>query len=220
MPSCKACNWGTSTADLVAAIISRWAYAPEQQESDDHAILVRRLKKQAPDIVAEMTALNFIERKQARRHLEQHGVFAPNNSIVVLGGKTICQLNLFAHKMALGLFFEHFRVPLSNNGRCWATWRTKEDIQTGSLPREVISMMSNHDFLKQGTWNTQSEFEYRYSQSEQGLFGFSARLRKCLIIVGFAVSDFTTMDEEKAEEWLTPSDLLSVQDKEQYQIPI
>jgi hypothetical protein len=34
MPACNECNRETSTADLVAAIISRWTYTTYQRETD------------------------------------------------------------------------------------------------------------------------------------------------------------------------------------------
>jgi hypothetical protein len=36
MPACAECNGGTSTADLVAAIVSRWAIENNEQEHQDH----------------------------------------------------------------------------------------------------------------------------------------------------------------------------------------
>jgi 5-methylcytosine-specific restriction endonuclease McrA len=53
MPACKKCNSGTSTSDLVTSIVSRWRYETTDQQHLDHAKLVARLKKEAPEIVAE-----------------------------------------------------------------------------------------------------------------------------------------------------------------------
>jgi hypothetical protein len=36
--------------------------------------------------------------------------------MVSIGSLTIRQLNLFAHKAVLALYFEHFRQPLANTG--------------------------------------------------------------------------------------------------------
>jgi hypothetical protein len=53
MPACDECNRGTSTADLVAAVMSRWGYDISVKEGRDHFKLVNRVRRQAPKIVEE-----------------------------------------------------------------------------------------------------------------------------------------------------------------------
>jgi hypothetical protein len=122
MPACLKCNKGTSTAGLTAAMASRWAYDNSLQEQIDHGRLAQQVKKQAPELVAEWTKLDSDQRAEARRHLIEHGVQVPQDAAMVsIGSLTIRQLNLFAHKAALALYFEHVRQPLSNTGRVYAT---------------------------------------------------------------------------------------------------
>ena len=75
MPACDQCNRGTSTADLTAAIISRWGYVLREKEHADHRRLVNQIRRQAPEIINEWT--KPIDRISARAHLEKHGVFVP-----------------------------------------------------------------------------------------------------------------------------------------------
>ena len=64
MPACAECNIGTSTADLTAAIISRWDYdSGGDQERSDHKRLVAQIRKQAPALIAEWRKLTGVERK-------------------------------------------------------------------------------------------------------------------------------------------------------------
>src|SRR6266496_4218514 len=51
VPACNICNGGTSTADLVASIISRWRFDADAQELADHSRLVARLRRQAPQVI-------------------------------------------------------------------------------------------------------------------------------------------------------------------------
>jgi hypothetical protein len=74
MPACAECNSSTSTADLTAAIISRWNYDSGEQERSDHKRLVAQIRKQAPALIAEWTESTGVERKKAREHLRKHGV--------------------------------------------------------------------------------------------------------------------------------------------------
>jgi hypothetical protein len=90
MPACNDCNRGTSTADLVASVIRRWAYNATAQESDDHRRLVAQVRRQAPDLVAEWT--KPIDRVKARQHLENYGVRVPHDAgLVTIGPLTITQ---------------------------------------------------------------------------------------------------------------------------------
>ena len=109
MPACDACNRSTSTADLAAAIISRWNYTAHTQSFLDHGRLVARARTQAPDLLDEWRSLDTPGTDNARRHLIEHGVPVPSDAgIGVIGPLTTRQLNLFAHKAVLALYFEHF----------------------------------------------------------------------------------------------------------------
>jgi hypothetical protein len=209
MPACDECNRGTSTADLVAAVMSRWGYDISVKEGRDHFKLVNRVRRQAPKIVEEWN--EYIDPAEARKHLENHGVGVPHNAgFATIGPLTICQLNAFAHKAVLALYFEHFRKLLPNEGRVFALWRTKEDYAQG-VPSLLLQMMQRYGTLEQGTWNTKEIFEYRYELNEaEGLFACLARLRGGLFVSGFAASDASVIKEVPADEWIKPEDLLKM----------
>ena len=119
MPACAGCNSSTSTADLTAAIISRWNYDWGDRERSDHKRLVARIHKQAPALIDEWIVSSGVKKKKARQHLREHGIPVPHDAgIVAIGPETIRQLNLFAHKAVLALYFEHFRKPLPAGGFC------------------------------------------------------------------------------------------------------
>jgi hypothetical protein len=80
MPACAACNSNTSTADLVASIISRWMYDSGPQERFDHDRLVGRLLKQAPELISEWTKFDPEARRKARLHLMSQGIDVPQNA--------------------------------------------------------------------------------------------------------------------------------------------
>lgn len=206
MPACDECNGGTSTADLVASVVSRWSYSSIERNNQDHRRLAARLRKQAPEIISEWTAP--LNRLKARRHLETQGVAIPSDArFITIGPSTIRQLNLFSHKLVLGLFFEHFKKPLPIAGRMSAYWRTKEDF-AGQVPKELLDMMNRYGTLEQGKWNAREIFEYRYEINENdGLFACLARLRAGLYVVGFLVTNASALDEDDAS-WISPSELL------------
>lgn len=212
MPSCDACNSGTSTADLTAAIISRWEYAATDVQNADHRRLAARLRKQSPEIVEEWTkdAGPSLNRK-GRIHLRSFGVPVPDDaSIVTIGPRTIRQLNLFAHKATLALYFEHFRQPLPVSGAYCAFWKTKEDFGQQGIPQSLLEMLPQYGTLIQGRWDESQTFEYRHAvNAEGGFFGFFARLRRGLFISGFAVADVALLPEPD-DEWLKPGNLLSL----------
>jgi hypothetical protein len=208
MPACSSCNRGTSTSDLTASLVSRWDYSVSSQSNIDHAKLARQVRIQAPELLAEWTNATGVRKKQARRHLERHGIAVPlDASIVTIGPKTVRQLNIFAHKVVLALYFEHFRTHLTNDGRIAAYWRTKEDYAAG-VPRGLLDLMPQYGTLIQGTWNTADIFEYRYDTGAGGLLGFIARFRSGLFITGFVVESFEKVPDNMGDDWIVPKQLL------------
>jgi hypothetical protein len=209
MPACDQCNGQTSKADLVASVISRWGFNVSVPSSD-HPRLAAQMGKQAPDIIKEWT--RPIDRAKARQHLEDYGVRVPHDAaFVTIGPLTVAQLNAFAHKVVLGLYFEHFRTFVPNSGRVFAMWRTKEDFAQGGVPLPLLQMMRRYGTLEQGTWNTAEIFEYRYElNAADGLFACLARLRGGLYVTGFAVSDFAVIAQDRSYEWIKPEDLLTM----------
>jgi len=209
MPACVECNKGTSTADLTVAMASRWAYDSALQEQVDHSRLAQQVKKQAPELIAEWTKLDPDQRANARLHLIEHGVHVPQDAgMVSIGSHTIRQLNLFAHKAVLALYFEHFRQPLPNTGRIFATWRTKEDFAKDGVPQVLLDMLPEYGTLTQGKWDERETFEYRHARNaNEGLFACLAKLRRGLFVSGFAVADASVLPIDEVD-WVIPSELL------------
>jgi hypothetical protein len=124
---------------------------------------------------------------------------------------TIRQLNQFAYKFVLTLYFEHFRRILPEDGRVSGFWRTKEDFGRAGIPQELLSMMRRYGTLEQGQWNTKEVFEYRYVLNETGgLFACLGRFRGNLFVTGFAAHDGKLLVEDKDKYWVSPSHLLLI----------
>jgi hypothetical protein len=210
MPACAICNGGTSKADLTVAMVSRWNYSSPHQERQDHSRLANQVRIQAPELIDEWTKMNRIDRKGAMEHLRRYGVKVPDDAgLVTIGPHTIKQLNIFAHKATLCLYFEHFRKPLSNSGRVSAHWRTKEDFSKDGVPPELLEIMPKYGTLAQGKWNSSETFEYRYDLNEKdGLFACLARLRTGLFVSGFVASDADSVTPELEGHWIKPNELL------------
>ena len=211
MPACGVCNGGTSKADLTAAMVSRWNYLSPQQEREDHSRLANQVRIQAPELIAEWTKLHQLDRKGAMEHLRQYGVAVPDDAgLVSVGPHTIRQLNIFAHKATLCLYFEHFKQPLPNSGRLSAHWRTKEDFSKEGVPSDLLEILPQYGTLMQGRWNASETFEYRFDLNEKdGLFGCLARLRTGLFIAGFCIQNAELMTEEFGSDWIRPNELLT-----------
>jgi hypothetical protein len=211
MPACKECNGETSTSDLIAAIASRWNYNSNENELRDHSKLAAQVRMHHPEILNEWNDLNISEKASARNHLIKYGVPVPLDAgLVNIGPRTIRQLNLFSHKVVLGLYFEHFKSFVSDAGRIAAYWRTKEDFARGGIPAELLEMMQRYGTLEQGNWNVREIFEYRFETNENdGLFICLARFRGNFFVAGFAVRDAAIIERGDIE-WIKPSELLGM----------
>jgi hypothetical protein len=219
MPACNECNNGTSTADLVASIISRWNYNANHQELMDGSRLVARLRKQCPEVIDEWTKHDRVGRERGRQHLQKNGVPVPTNaSIVSIGKISIRHLNLFAYKVTLGLYFNHFQMLLPNSGLVSAIWRTKEDFAKSGVPKELLEIFPKYAALQQGRWDTSKDFEYRFDLNEtDGFFGCMARFRTSLYITGFAFKDADALPAEmKSNDWIRPIELLTILDRAEF----
>lgn len=180
MPACDECNRGTSTADLIASIVSRWNYNSNQIEIEDHRKLIGQARMHHPEIFSEWTSKrDLLTRLKARQHLQDHGVDVPDDAgLVSIGPQTIRQLNLFSHKVVLALHFEQFRRPLSDSGRVAAYWRRQEDFAKEGVPPGLLEMMQLYGTIEQGKWSAKEAFEYRFSLNEdEGLYMCLARFR-------------------------------------------
>jgi hypothetical protein len=167
---------------------------------------------QAPELLKEWREVDSpIKRAVARQHLTNHGVYAPLHATVVsIGQLTVRQLNLFAHKAVLALYFEHFRCPLSAEGAFCAFWKRREDYAVGGVPSDLLKMLPKYATLVQGRWDTREVFEYRHAINvDEGLFGFFARLRRGLFVSGFAVRSAADLPDASGD-WVRPGDLLSL----------
>jgi len=194
-------------------MISRWDFYASNQSQIDHSKLSNQIKRQAPEVVSEWLSVDAPAlQRRARRHLENHGVSVPFGArFATIGPLTIRHLNIFAHKLALALYFEHFKRPLSSAGRVQAIWKTKEDFSIGGVPHELLTLFDGYNTLIQGAWNAADAFEYRFARNTQdGLFGCFARLRQGLFILGFAIVNDTILQStpELGGVWIKPDDLL------------
>jgi hypothetical protein len=222
MPACDECNRGTSTADLVASIVSRWNYNTLDQSNTDHAKLAARIRNKHPELLEEWNKLTPKDRIGALLHLREHGIQVPEDAgLVSIGPLTIRQLNLFSHKAALALYFEQFRTHLTDEGRVCAFWRTKEDFAKEGIPPDLLEMMRQYGTLEQGKWNASETFEYRFDSNKiEGLFACLARLRGNLFVTGLVASDATVLKGDAtdwAADWIAPSSLLGMMDDPRFE---
>ena len=211
MPACDECNRDTSTADLVVGLLSRWNYNSSTQERADHTRLSNQVCRQAPKLLEEWTTLrtDASKRAEARQHLIEQRIPVPHDAgLATVGPLTVRQLNLFAHKVILALYFEHFHRALTDAGRFCAFWRSKEDFIPKGIPPILFEMFSKNATLAQGRWNERETFEYQHEvNADEGLFGCLARFRWGFFVFGFAVAEAAVLPPGDVD-WIKPSELL------------
>lgn len=204
MPSCRNCNNKTSTADLVAAIMTRWDVPPTDAEIRDTIKLNPQISLQAPEIVSEWLE-PLGSGLQSAKHLEMQGVQVPLGAkVIAYGPETIRQLNVFSHKVVLGLYFENTKDVLPPDGAVFSYWRTKEDSQIHQIPKSFTDLLPKFATLRQGNWAVQSTFNYRYNISTcKNLFSCVVNIRGRFSIVGCVVRDISMLPDKTG--WARPN---------------
>jgi hypothetical protein len=101
-------------------------------------------------------------------------------------------------------------MPLTDAGRVYGSWVTKEDLAGKGIPPIFFDMLPGYGTLVQGRWNERETFEYHHAANlEEGLFGCFARFRKGLFVMGFAASDASRIPADDLD-WIKPSQLLTM----------
>jgi hypothetical protein len=212
VPACKDCNGGTSTADLLMALVSRWDGLPTK-EGSKHTALAAQIRMQAPEIVQDLLEHSGpLMNRRGRLHLLQHGVpVPPDAAIVTLGPPSVRQLNLFAHKATRAFYYCQYGSPLTPPGAYWTQWSTKEDYPFG-VPKYLLDMLPRYGTLVQGRKSTQEDFEFRFDFSDaNGVFAFTARFGLSFYVTGFVVADAQMLEEEMSD-WTPAGDLMALLD--------
>lgn len=184
--SCKACNNGTSGSDLVASFLSRLG---PFDEPDDWRIreakgLTNRLKQHAPGVLDELIREDKREGNWIRG---PGGILVPSVVIQADGPLLKSYLKIFAAKMGMALYREYVGVALPMTGGVLTTSYLNLGLAQKTAD-VILKLTPQFGTLKQGTFQVQDQFAYRYNTDEKSvllaLIGFHARLH----IVVFATS--------------------------------
>ncbi|MEP3523990.1 MAG: hypothetical protein ABJN24_01045 [Hyphomicrobiales bacterium] len=187
--ACKDCNNGSSGADFVANIFSRLSGRNEDEKfwaSKEGKKAFAGLDKFAPEVRADTLRNHTAKPKwvlDANTGLYKSMISMELNSPILKN-----YLDVFAAKIGMTLFCEHVGNPLPLKGGVQTFWFLNEGINQKQV-RAILKILPLHGKLKQGTFNSDGQFVYRYNCDGKSIFAALVLIRSDLIILVFAVSD-------------------------------
>ncbi len=214
-PSCADCQNATRKSDLVVAIVSRFKFGETTGvEDSDFTKFSAGLRNNAPEILAEWRQTSLREARNQRRNFQNLGLsLGQETSLIKYGDKTVAQLRLFAHKLALAAHFQTHGRIVSQEGGVWAVFHTKEMNLANGSPHEFLNLLGPVSTLSMGKSNAHDQFAFRIGSGKADrVTAIAARLRNGLLIYGCTIEDIRghqTQPHVGQLRWLAPQNLSS-----------
>jgi len=182
--SCRDCNEATRGADAVAALFARTHpdYADTSWQTLEMMNLISAVDAYAPGIREEMSAPGKSQYEWGRR-----GSRVLQRVVRVHADGPLVQANLcaFGAKLAMALYREHIGAPLPLDGAVWC----QSALNAGMTPEALdgrLKILPLFDTLRQGEFNVQEQFAYRYNCDNRATLGAVAQFHRGLWITLFA----------------------------------
>ncbi len=180
--ACKACNKGTSGADVVAAFVSRLHPDHDEQSWQGKEIkrLIRALDAFAPGVRDEMNQPGTHQERWLRRPnsgLLQRAVYVRAD-----GPRLKAYLTAFAAKFAMALYREHVGVALALDGAVWCQFRLNTEMTQEQLDA-LVSKLPIHETLRQGRKDVGDQFSYRFNTDGRTVVAAVAQFHRGLWLI-------------------------------------
>jgi len=185
--TCKQCNNGTRSADLVASIFARLRYSPQRGDAmtNEAKGLLRKSRTIAPGVEQEL--LRDSKHERAWRE-NNSGVLVDSIKITADGPLVRCYLNVFAAKLSFAMFKEHTRAPLPLDGAAIGMWYLNVGVPKPALAI-LDRILPESRSLQKGSRSVAPQFEYRFSTDGSSIVSAITRLHEGLFIFSIAASD-------------------------------
>ena len=185
---CEDCNEATRGADAVAALFARTHpdYADTSWQTQEMMKLVSAVDAFAPGVREEMSAPG----KSIPEWGHRDGSPVLQRVVRVRADGPLVQANLcaFGAKLAMALYREHVGTPLPFDGVVWCQSALNAGMTQEALDAR-LQILPLFDTLRQGKFNVQEQFAYRYNCDNRATLGAVAQFHRGLWITLFASSD-------------------------------
>jgi hypothetical protein len=186
--SCEDCNQATRGADAVAALFARThpEYADTSWQTQEMMKLISAVDIFATGVREEMSAPG-----KSRPEWNYRGASPVLQQVVrVSADGPLVHANLcaFGAKLAMALFREHVGVALPLEGAVWCQSALNAGMTQEALEAR-LRILPLFDTLRQGKFNVQDQFAYRYNCDNRTTLGAVAQFHRGLWITLFASSD-------------------------------
>jgi hypothetical protein len=191
-PSCNACNQGTKTAELVAALVSRFfPDAINQEQASELRRLGAAVRVKIPGLMEEM----WIGRGGQKFREKETGI--TGGHFVRANGPLVSKyMQTFAIKLGFALHYHFTGMIVPAQGGVAARWFTNVDRATDRFPQSIFRLLPPAETLKQGKVEVASQFQYSATYSEDGSIGlYLGTFRRSFAVVAFGATDQRLLTE-------------------------
>lgn len=198
-PACKACNHGTSHADLVASLMGRlYPDAKTERAKEEVKKILKSVANNIPGLLQEME-IRRAGQKLARRTIPNlptdGGVMRADGPIMTRHMRT------FGAKLGFALHYEAHRTPVPIEGGVQAIYFTNVNVARGEIPHRLIELMPEPRTLSQGTRNVSEQFKYSWLLTEERRHtAFYAEFNEAFAIAAVTSVDRTEFLTENAKK--------------------
>lgn len=188
VPACYNCNQKTKNAEQVAALMARLYPDPQNNlEKEELRKLFKAVNNNNSGLLQELQPS-----WQQRYDFEKSNLYPPG-----LGGPLNAKgpllneaMQLFGVKLCLALHYKKTGKIVPEEGGCMIRWFSNYERDTNQIPQNLLSLFSEHETLRQGTWNVEEQFGYSWAIAENGSpAAYFAGFRQSFAVAGFVYDD-------------------------------
>jgi hypothetical protein len=201
-PSCFNCNHVSSKDELLVAWLSRARIRGDSMSSTDvreFKDLLDGVKREFPGLIENMKASTTHRvRREAKKtynlELPEGASLLDVPVVSVTDPRVQDAIFNVGRKLALALYYKHFKIPLSPGGGVGVVWYSNVQMDKGDVPPELAALLTEFPSVKRGNADLSDQFFYRFRSGEKEskrMASFLAGFHTSFAVVGF-MSDVIT----------------------------
>lgn len=187
--SCRRCNEGTRAADAVASFMARLSRDPHRD--DWRFPEARRLISTVDLLAPELRGEVFNRNVKTKWLWTVNGLIQAHAELLVNSPSLERHLATFSAKLTMALYREHVGHALPLEGAVYTIHCLNSGLDHAQADK-ILGFLPLFRILRQGSKNSEGQFEYRFNCDNRSLFAALASLHGNIFIWMLAAADPVT----------------------------